>query len=85
MELPNLPPEPNFAAFVAIDWADRKHTFALQEAATGHREGGEIEHTPEAVGSPHRDGNLARQTVSRAMYTNCCREPWPSGFTPQPL
>ena len=49
MELPNLPPEPNFAAFVAIDWADRKHTFALQEAATGHREGGEIEHTPEAV------------------------------------
>ena len=51
MELPNLPPEPNFAAFVAIDWADRKHTFALQEAATGHREGGEIEHTPEAVES----------------------------------
>ncbi len=49
MELPNLPPEPNFAAFVAIDWADRKHTFALEEAATGHREGGEIEHTPEAI------------------------------------
>ena len=49
MELPNLLPEPNFAAFVAIDWADQKHTFALEEAATGHREGGEIEHTPEAV------------------------------------
>ena len=24
MELPNLPPEPNFAAFAAIDWADRR-------------------------------------------------------------
>ena len=49
MGLPSLSPEPDFAAFVAIDWADRKHTFALEEAATGHREGGEIEHTPEAI------------------------------------
>ena len=49
MGLPSLSPEPDLAAFVAIDWADRKHTFALEEAATGQREGGEIEHTPEAI------------------------------------
>ena len=43
--------EPSFAAFVAIDWADRKHVFALQDAAGSGRERGQIEHTPEAVES----------------------------------
>ncbi len=43
--------EPSFAVFVAIDWADRKHVFALQDAAGSGRERGEIQHTPEAVES----------------------------------
>lgn len=41
--------EPKFAAFVAIDWADRKHVWVLQMAGSEQREQGEIEHGPEAV------------------------------------
>ena len=41
--------EPDFAAFVAMDWADQKHVWALQVAASEAREQGEIEHGPEAV------------------------------------
>jgi len=41
--------EPCFTAFVAIDWADREHVFALEPAAGGGREGGSIEHRPEAI------------------------------------
>lgn len=43
--------EPAFAAFVAIDWADRKHVWALQPNDSAVREQGEIKHTPEAVES----------------------------------
>ena len=43
--------EPRFTAFVAIDWADRRHVYAWEEAATGQRQTGSIEHTPEAVQS----------------------------------
>src|SRR5215472_6166505 len=38
-----------FAAFVGIDWADRKHACAVQSADLSIIEYGEIEHTPEAV------------------------------------
>ena len=38
-----------YAAFVAIDWASQKHTYALQPAASKSRERGQIEATPEAV------------------------------------
>jgi len=41
--------EPKFAAFLAIDWADRKHAWSLQAAGCDQRESGEIQHTPEAV------------------------------------
>ena len=41
--------EPEFAAFIAIDWADRKHAWSLQVAGCSQRESGEIQHTPEAV------------------------------------
>ena len=34
MPLVQAPGEPDFAAFVAIDWADRKHTWALQTACS---------------------------------------------------
>ena len=41
--------EPQFAAFLAIDWADRKHVWSLQSADSQKRERGEVEHTPEAI------------------------------------
>ena len=44
-------PEPEFAAFIGIDWADQKHIWCLQAAGSAKRETGELEHTPEAVES----------------------------------
>jgi hypothetical protein len=42
-------PNPEFAAFVAVDWADRKHCWALLPAASGKTETGELDNTPEAI------------------------------------
>ena len=44
-----MPTEPEFAAFVAIDWADKKHYWCLGEAGSQKGERGELENTPEAV------------------------------------
>ena len=46
-----IPPEAeeDFAAWVAIDWADKKHVWALQETGSSRRQPGEIEASPEAV------------------------------------
>src|ERR1700736_2854158 len=41
--------EPEFVAFVGIDWADQKHVWCLQPANSRKREGGELEHKPEVV------------------------------------
>ena len=41
--------EPEFATFVGIDWADRKHVWSLQAAGSAQRETGELEHKVEAV------------------------------------
>lgn len=41
--------EPEFAAFIAIDWADREHAWALAVAGGTDRERGTLEHTPEAI------------------------------------
>jgi hypothetical protein len=41
--------EPQFAAFVGIDWADQKHVWCLRSVDSEKRESGELEHTPEAV------------------------------------
>lgn len=41
--------EPEFAAFIAIDWADREHAWALQVAGSTLRESGKLTHTPEAI------------------------------------
>lgn len=41
--------EPEFAAFVGIDWADKKHVWCLRAVRSEKRESGELEHTPEAV------------------------------------
>lgn len=38
-----------FAALVAIDWADQKHAWALQIPGSSDRETGTLDHTPEAV------------------------------------
>src|SRR5215467_1261869 len=42
-------PELQYASFLAIDWADEKHAWSLQEANSAQRERGEVEHTPEAI------------------------------------
>src|SRR5260370_2127334 len=41
--------EPEFVAFVGIDWADQKHVWCLQAANSTKRESGELEHKPEGV------------------------------------
>src|SRR5215468_9337276 len=50
-EVEYIQPEPEFAAFIGIDWADQKHIWCLQAAGSEQRESGELEHTPEAVES----------------------------------
>jgi transposase len=49
MDQPVVESPNGFAAFVGIDWAERKHVFALQNSGSNKTELGEIEHTPEAV------------------------------------
>jgi hypothetical protein len=39
-----------YAAFVAIDWADKKHAFSLQEAGQSKKETGTLEQKPEVIG-----------------------------------
>jgi len=38
-----------FAAYIGIDWADKKHDLCLQVAATGAREKSVLEHNPKAL------------------------------------
>jgi len=46
----NYDPNQEFAAFVAIDWADKKHAFSLQAAGQKKKETGTIEQKPEVIG-----------------------------------
>src|ERR1044072_2277538 len=46
-EVTQRKPETEFAAFLAIDWADQKHAWALQTSVAV--EHGSLDHTPEAV------------------------------------
>jgi hypothetical protein len=48
-EVELVKPEPQYAAFIAIDWADKKHVWCLQGMGSEKRDSGELEHTPEAV------------------------------------
>jgi transposase len=41
--------ETDFAAYVAIDWADQKHAWMLQTHGSSVREAGYTDHTPESV------------------------------------
>lgn len=40
----------DYAAFVAIDWADEKHSFRLQAAGQTKKEAGTLEQKPEVIG-----------------------------------
>jgi len=40
----------DYAAFVAIDWADRKHVFSIQVAGQSKKETGTLEQKPEVIG-----------------------------------
>src|SRR5436190_10736697 len=42
-------PEPEWAAFAAIDWADQKHFWRLAPVGSNQQEYGDLENTPEAV------------------------------------
>jgi transposase len=45
------PENPNdYAAFIAIDWADQKHVFSLQVAGQTKKETGTLEQKPEVIG-----------------------------------
>jgi len=41
--------EPDFAAFIGIDWADREHAWALELSGGSRREKGTLEQRPEAI------------------------------------
>jgi transposase len=40
---------PNFAAFLAIDWADQTHAFSLCPDGSAQVESGTVQHTPQAL------------------------------------
>lgn len=41
--------EPDWAAFIAIDWADQKHDWAMEVPGENKRERGQVAHSPEAL------------------------------------
>lgn len=49
MSQPIITGKEEFAAFIAIDWADREHAWTMQVAGSNSRERGKLEHTPEAI------------------------------------
>jgi len=46
LEVPNMS---EYAALVAIDWADKQHAISLYDSTTGQREQSLIKHTPQAL------------------------------------
>jgi hypothetical protein len=65
MTKPHEHKEAEFAALIGIDWADRKHAWALQTDAGKSLEQGELDHTPEAVAIWAAD--LARRFSGRPI------------------
>jgi transposase len=52
MEIPNVATQPaakQYAAYIAIDWADKKHAWAMQVAGSGKIEQGGVDSSPEAM------------------------------------
>ena len=58
LPVPRAAAEPEWAAFVAIDWADQKHYWKLVAAGSQKQEQGELENTPEAVEAWAADLNV---------------------------
>ena len=56
--VPAAASEPEWAAFVAIDWADQKHYWKLVAAGSQKPEQGQLDHTPEAVAEWAADLNV---------------------------
>ena len=52
------PPEPEWAAFVAIDWGDEKHCWKLRDAHSQQAQQGELQNTPEALDAWAADLNV---------------------------
>jgi hypothetical protein len=46
---PGTSPEPKFAAYISIDWADQKHDWAWCPTDGGPKRTGQFAHSPEAV------------------------------------
>src|SRR5271169_2001177 len=46
----NSDPNPSYAAFIAIDWADRQHVFSLWAPGQSKKETGTLEQKPEVIG-----------------------------------
>jgi len=42
-------PQPEFSAYIAIDWADKQHYWCLADAQGSRRDQGDLRHTPEAI------------------------------------
>jgi Transposase len=64
-----------FAALVAIDWADRQHAVSLYDEATGQREQKIIKHTPEALQEWALDLRARFQAQSIAVCLEQSRGP----------
>src|SRR5262252_3439910 len=64
------PAEPEWVAFAAIDWANRKHFWRLLPAGSQRYEEGELDNTPEAI--EVWASNLQRRFGGRPIAV--CRE-----------
>jgi transposase len=60
----------NFAALIAIDWADKKHAVSLYDETAGGREQTIIKHTPEAL----HDWAIALRTRFQGQPIAVCLE-----------
>jgi transposase len=60
----------NFAALIAIDWADKKHAVSLYDETAGGREQTIIKHTPEAL----NDWAIALRTRFQGQPIAVCLE-----------
>ena len=63
--------EPSFAAWVAIDWADRKHYWRMAIADSASHEKGSLDHTPQAI---DRWAIALQQRFPQALVAVCLEQ-----------
>jgi transposase len=63
--------EPEFAAWIAIDWAAQRHYWHMAITATGSRETGQLDHTPVAI---DRWAAALRQRFPQASVAVCLEQ-----------